>query len=78
MALTIYVHDGRVGRDETRVDPQTGWGELLTTFDSDHPYGAGDRLVLRDGTEVVVIDGAEQVSTAGIEQHLHVGDIIDG
>jgi hypothetical protein len=74
MAVTIYVHDARPGRDESRVDPQTGWGELLATFERARPYDLGDRLELPDGSEVVVVADAEQTSTASVEQHVHVSD----
>jgi hypothetical protein len=63
MAFEVHVtiRDGRAGREggKAGVNP-SGKGAILETQEKEFPrYRVGDRMTLRDGTEVVVI-GQEQ------------------
>jgi hypothetical protein len=72
--LEVTVHDGRVGRDPTRLTPE-GHGEILQTFQSDHPIDVGDVLTLDDGTQVRVIGVSESLAPGSWKQTVHVGDL---
>jgi hypothetical protein len=72
--IEVTVHDGRVGRDPARVTPE-GHGEILQTFQSDHPIDIGDVLTLDDGTQVRVIGVTESLGPGSWKQSVHVGDL---
>jgi hypothetical protein len=72
--IEVTVHDGRVGRDPARVTPE-GHGEILQTFQSDHPIDTGDVLTLDDGTQVRVIGVTDSLAPGSWKQAVHVGDL---
>jgi hypothetical protein len=73
--IEVTVHDGRVGRDPTRVTPE-GHGEVLQTFESDRPIEEGEVLTLDDGTRVKVIGVTETLAPGSWKQAVHVGDLL--
>jgi hypothetical protein len=73
--IEVTVHDARVGRDPARLTPE-GYGEILQTFQSDHPVDVGDLLTLDDGTQVRVIGLTESLAPGSWKQAVHVGDVL--
>jgi hypothetical protein len=72
--IEVTVHDGRVGRDPTRVTPE-GHGEVLQTFQSDHPIEVGGEVLTLDGTRVEVIGVTESLALGSWKQAVHVGEL---
>jgi len=72
--IEVTVHDGRVGRDPARVTSQ-GHGEILQTFQSDHPIEVGDILTLDDGTRVQVIGVTDELAPGSWKQKVDIGNL---
>jgi hypothetical protein len=72
--IEVTVHDGRAGRDPSRLTPE-GYGEVLQTFQSDRPIEIGEVLTLDDGTQVRVIGVNESLAPGSWKLAVHVGDL---
>ncbi|HYZ67090.1 MAG TPA: hypothetical protein VE666_04660 [Mycobacterium sp.] len=74
-AVVVTVHDGRGGRDEALVDPNTGLGEVLVRFQAATPFRIGDVLTLPDGSQWPVTAVRDQMSLSGSwSQRVTIGD----
>ena len=74
-AVAVTVHDGRSGRDESRVDPGTQLGPVLVTFQAATPYRVGDSLTLPDGSRWPVTAVRDRMSLSGTwSQVVTIGD----
>lgn len=73
--IKVTVRDGRAGRDPAQLTPD-GQGAILAEFDKDLPtFDEGDRLILPDGSPVMVIGSTERIDKDHIEQTVHVGKV---
>jgi hypothetical protein len=74
-AVTVTVHDGRSGRDEALVDPNTRDGAVLVRFQAATPFRIGDSLTLPDGSQWPVTGVRNQMSLSGTwSQVVTIGD----
>lgn len=74
-AVSVTVHDGRSGRDEELVDPNTDLGAVLVRFQAATPFRAGDSLTLPDGSKWPVTAVRNQMSMSGAwSQLVTIGD----
>jgi hypothetical protein len=74
-AVTVTVHDGRTGRDESLVDPTTQLGPVLVRFEAATPYRVGDSLLLPDGSQWPVTAVKDRMSLSGAwSQVVTIGD----
>jgi hypothetical protein len=74
-AVTVTVHDGRSSRDQALVDPRTGLGAILVSFQAATPFRIGDLLTLPDGSQWPVAAVRDQMSLSGTwSQVVTIGD----
>ena len=74
-AVQVTVHDGRSGRDQALVDPQTGLGAVLVSFEAATQFRVGDSLTLPDGSDWPVTAVKDRMSLSGAwSQTVTIGD----
>jgi len=73
--VTVTVHDGRSSRDQALVNPRTGLGAILVSFQAATPFRIGDLLTLPDGSQWPVAAVRDQMSLSGTwSQVVTIGD----
>jgi NAD(P)-dependent dehydrogenase (short-subunit alcohol dehydrogenase family) len=66
---------GRSGRDQALVDPQTGLGAVLVSFEAATQFRVGDSLTLPDGSDWPVTAVKDRMSLSGAwSQTVTIGD----
>jgi hypothetical protein len=71
--IKLTVRDGRAGRDPAQVTPDGG--EILAAFEHNSTFDEGDRLILPDGSPVMVIGSTERIYRDRVEQTVHIGNV---